>query len=211
MHDILKLCQRCHADLQRELKASQRDNVSGRAHALHSGSGLSSLASSMSQKVRPLVEKGPPPGGHKGQLAKRGSAQSSGGLLNAQVLPRQQRSSAESQYVEDEEEGLQPRSMRPPAPQPIIPAQLPVPFSQDGMHHSTPYDAELCLDEHLAHYSMPHRMTIPAGQANPTNLSAGKLARMDWSDSQQAGVYFLVCQGSGGVSAWPMLCSTVAM
>jgi len=184
VHDILKLCQRCNTDLQRELKASQRDNASGRAYALHSGSGLSSLASSISQKpTRPLVEKGPPPGGKKGQLANKGNAQSSGGLLNTQAMLRQQCPSTEGQYVEDEEGGLQPRAMRPPAPHPIAPAKLSAPFLQDGMQHSTTSDAALCHGEHSrAHYTFPK--TIPGGQANIT----GRLESMDWSDSQQAGV-----------------------
>jgi hypothetical protein len=52
VHDILKLCQRCHADVQRKLKASQRDNATARAFAVHSGSGVSSLVSSSSQKQR---------------------------------------------------------------------------------------------------------------------------------------------------------------
>ena len=111
VHDVLKLCQRCHADLQRELKASQRDGV----HALHSGSGLSSLATSTSQKSRPLVEKNQnivP----SAAINTRGS----GGSLRAAVQQAQHQAVV---YAEEDGEGLQPRAMRPPMPHPAISTQ----------------------------------------------------------------------------------------
>lgn len=185
VHDILKLCQRCHADLQRELKGSQRDGASGRAFAVHSGSGLSSLAASTSQKpARPLVEKGPPPGGKKGQLTSQGNvARGSGGLLNTQAFG----SSLENQYVEDEDEGLQPRAMRPPAPHPIISAQNVAPFPQDGMQSGAASDPAVYHGGHQGGMSTMAQGTGPVGQASSL---PGRLASMDWSDSQQAGVFF---------------------
>jgi hypothetical protein len=185
VHDILKLCQRCHADLQRELKGSQRDGAGGRAYALHSGSGLSALASSTSQKTaKPLVEKGPPPGGKKGQLTSQGNAaRGSGGLLNTQTLG----SSLENQYVEDEEEGLQPRAMRPPAPHPIIQAQNVAPFPQDGMQSGAASDA---VPYHGGHPSVSYTMAHWTGPVGQASSLPGRLASMDWSDSQQAGVFF---------------------
>lgn len=117
VHDIIKLCQRRHADMQRDAKASHRDNASGRAYAVHRGSALSSLASSNSANSRPLVERGPPAGGKKLGLFTKQNLRGSGERLTVEVEPA---------FVLDDFDGLQPRAMRPPAPHPIISAHKPL-------------------------------------------------------------------------------------
>jgi hypothetical protein len=129
VHDILKLSQRCHTDLQRKLKASQRDNANARAYAVHSGSGLSSLASSSSHiAARPLVQRGPAAGGKRLATPANGSAlRGSGGLLGQEPWD----ANTAKAHTEDEDEGRlggalrppEPRSKRPPAPHPIVGAQ----------------------------------------------------------------------------------------
>jgi len=133
VHDILKLCQRCHADMQRKLKASQRDNATARAFAVHSGSGLSSLASSSSQKsARPLVQRGPPAGGKRLIASAHTHAlRGSGNILGHEPQYAQEAPNPDTVQVEYEDNGRlehamrppEPRALRPPAPHPIIGAQ----------------------------------------------------------------------------------------
>jgi len=133
VHDIMKLCQRCHADLQRKLKASQRDNATARAFAVHSGSGVSSLASSSSHKpARPLVQRGTPAGGKRLVVSAHTRAlRGSGGLLGHEPQDALQAPNSDTLHVEYENNGRlehamrppEPRALRPPAPHPITGAQ----------------------------------------------------------------------------------------
>ena len=203
VHDILKLCQRCYTDLQRELKAPQRDNASARAYAVHSGSALISLASSLSHKSsRPLVEKGPLAGGLRARQPTKASAlRDNGGVLAAEAHVAHHQPNAATKYVGDHDEssfdqGLQPRAMRPPAPHPIISSQNPrflpprPPSVQNGMMHGVQSGTQdergvgggvvYCGRDYG--YAAEVRSEAQLGPAPVMKKSAS----MDWSDSQQA-------------------------
>lgn len=196
VHDILKLCQRCHTALQRGLKASQREDAGTRACAVHRGSALSSLASSNPEKTsRPLVEKGLPGGGKKFlQAAQKHNLRGSGGMLAAEAQQAQQQSKIAKVYVEDDDEMLQPRAMRPPAPHSIFPFQNArvVPPSSASAQSGMQGGGTVAADAHyLGEYgafagdhgggAVPDEMKMPG----PPYLR--KTSSMDWSDSQQVG------------------------
>ena len=136
-HDILKLCQRYHSDLQRELRLAQARATASR------GSASPPSFVARAQHARPLVEKGA--GFARAQAAAAASLRGSGGSRPPSAVgglhqhPRHNSASvaavdadgagtdAWSDHEEDEQT-LQPRAMHPPAPHPAV-------FVQGG--HST--------------------------------------------------------------------------